>query len=109
MNDTPKTVFSHTLTHTDWKNTTLANGDLVEEVNQLKNQTGGDLIAYGGAKFVSSLIEANLIDEYHLFINPAAIGEGLTIFSSLTEKRNLQLKQAKAFACGITVLHYEPK
>ena len=54
--DTPKYVFSKTLTKSLWGNTTVVNGDLVSEINKLKNQPGKDIIAYGGAEFVSSLI-----------------------------------------------------
>ena len=55
----------------------------VYAIKALKKQAGGDIIAYGGGNFVSDLIKHNLIDEYHLFINPTAIGNGMTIFKSL--------------------------
>ena len=61
MVDTPKVVFTKTLDESPWVNTVLAKGDLVEEVTRLKNQTGKDLLVYGGASFVSSLIKENLI------------------------------------------------
>jgi dihydrofolate reductase len=109
MVDSPKIVFSKTLERVEWDNTTLASGDLVAEVNKLKNQAGGDLVAYGGATFVSSLIQAGLIDEYHLFINPVALGEGMTIFKGLHQRQNLSLVKSSAFDCGIVVLHYEPR
>ncbi|HEY6626688.1 MAG TPA: dihydrofolate reductase family protein [Ignavibacteriaceae bacterium] len=63
MVDYPKVVFTKTLNKSEWKNTTLAKGNLSEEVNSLKNQSGKDIIVYGGAGFVSSLIKENLIDE----------------------------------------------
>ena len=103
---TPKVVFSKTLTKTKWDRTVIANGDLTEEVNKLKNQNGGDLICYGGGIFVSSLIKANLIDELFLFFNPSAIGNGMPIFKELTEKRNYKAVNAKHFDCGIIVLQY---
>lgn len=107
--DTPKVVFTKTLDQPAWENTTLAKGDLIEEINALKQQAGQDIIAYGGAAFVSSLIKYGLIDELHLFINPAAIGKGLSIFQELDGKQGLALVKATPFACGIVVLHYEPK
>ena len=108
LNTTPKVVFTQTLEQTDWPNTTLAKGDLADEINLLKNQPGKDIITYGGAAFVSSLIQNRLIDEYHLFINPAAIGKGLPIFNGLNHKLGLKLKHSTAFSCGIVVLCYEP-
>jgi len=107
--DTDKVVFTKTLDKSDWDSTVLAKGDLVHEINNLKNQDGGDIIAYGGAKFVSSLIKAGLIDEYHLFINPTAIGKGLTIFGGLDSKLNLTVTNSKTFDCGIIVNTYAPK
>ncbi|WP_428664247.1 dihydrofolate reductase family protein [Runella sp.] len=109
MVDYPKVVFSKTLTESEWNNTVVANGDLADEVNQLKNREGKDLIVYGGAGFDVSLVKAGLIDELHLFVNPAAIGKGLSIFEGLEANRNYKLAKAIPFECGIVVMHYEPK
>ncbi|MEJ7671426.1 MAG: dihydrofolate reductase family protein [Chitinophagaceae bacterium] len=92
-----------------WGNTVLAKGDLAEEINKLKNEDGKDIIVYGGATFVSSLIKAGLIDEYHLFINPSANGNGMPIFKQLDNREDLTLIRSKSFQCGIMLLHYEPK
>lgn len=107
--DTHKVVFSKTLEQSVWDNTTLAKGDLPEEITRLKKQTGQDIIAYGGATFVSALIKESLIDEFHLFINPAAIGNGMPIFKALDRTQGLNLVKSRAFDCGIVVLHYERK
>ena len=106
--NTSKVVFTKTLTRSAWDNTVLAKGDLVAEIAQLKSQPGKDIIAYGGATFVSALIKHNLIDEYHLFINPAAIGNGRSIFAALGQQLNLTLVKAIAFTSGIVVLNYVP-
>jgi riboflavin biosynthesis pyrimidine reductase len=50
-----------------------------------------------------------LIDEYHLFVNPAAIGRGLAIFQELEHALPLTLVSATAFDCGIVCLCYAPK
>jgi dihydrofolate reductase len=105
--ETPKIVFTHTLKESPWANTTVAH-DLLTAVADLKQQDGGDIIAYGGGTFVSSLIAADLIDEYHLFVNPAVLGAGMPIFQEVAAKRPLQLVQATPFACGIVVLQYVP-
>ena len=109
MVNTPKVVFSKTLKTSKWDNTVLAGGDLFEEIDKLKNQDGKDIIAYGGGTFVSSLIKAGLIDEYNLFVNPVAIGNGMAIFKELESKQNLTLNIAQQFECGITLLRYEQK
>ena len=112
--DTHKIVFTKTLEHSDpevtgWNNTVLAKRDLVQEITKLKSQGGKDIIAYGGASFVSALIKQGLIDEFHLFINPIAIGNGMTIFKELDGKENLTLVKSISFACGIVVLNYQLK
>ena len=95
---------------TDWidwsKGTHPAKGKLVDEIEKLKTQDGGDIIAYGGATFVSALIKHQLIDEFYLFINPVAISQGLPIFAELNQPQNLNLVKATAFECGIVVLNY---
>ncbi len=108
FNNMPKHVFSKTLTSADWNNAIIESGDLAETINTLKNQEGGDMMLYGGVSMVSSFIQHNLIDEYHLFVNPTAIGKGRSVFGDLTEKLGLQLVKSQAFSCGIVVLCYVP-
>lgn len=103
MTDTKKVVFTKTLNKSEWNNTDLAKGDLADEINALKRQNGKDIIVYGGATFVSGLITAGLIDEFNLFINPVAIGSGMTIFKELVNKQKLTLIQSKSYDCGIVV------
>lgn len=107
--DTPKVVFTKTLTESLWSNTILATGDLKDEIEKLKNSNGADLIAYGGSAFISSLLDQQLVDDIHLFVNPVAIGNGLPVFKQEIQKQNLQLIKAQAFDCGVVVLHYRPK
>jgi dihydrofolate reductase len=104
--DYPKVVFTKTLDESPWANTVLAKGNLVEEVNRRKNESGKDILVYGGANFVSSLIKENLIDEYNFFVNPAAIGKGMAIFEG---KLNLTLVKSHTFDCGVVMQSYEPK
>ncbi len=104
---TPKIVFTKTIEKSIWSNTEVAKGELVDEINKLKKNKGKDIIVYGGGTFVTSLINAGLIDEFHLFINPTAIGNGMTIFKGLDKNQNLKLKTAKQFDCGIALTCYE--
>ena len=101
----PKVIFSRTLAESKWPNAVVAS-DLAGEVTRLKQTGGKDLIAYGGAEFVSSLLRHQLIDELHILVNPVAIGEGKTIFEQLDRRQPLKLVESKAFPCGIALLHY---
>jgi dihydrofolate reductase len=107
MIETPKVVFTKTLNKSKWINTDIATGNLIEEVNKIKNQNGRDIVVYGGASFDSSLIKEKLIDEFYLFINPVAIGNGMTIFKDLNEIQKYTLIESKAFESGIVLLRYE--
>ncbi len=109
INSSKKVVFTKTLDKSEWDNTILAKGNPVDEITELKSQDGKDIIAYGGATFVSALIKHGLIDEFYLFINPTAIGNGMTIFQELDSKQNLTLVKSTSFDCGIVVLSYKLK
>lgn len=103
----PKIVFSKTLQESQWDNTRVAK-NITDEIVELKKQPGKDIIAYGGATFVSDLIKHNLIDEYHFFINPVIIGNGMSIFKG-HERKNLDLIKTTTTGNGIVVLLYQPK
>ncbi len=109
MVDTPKVVFSQTLDKSAWANTVLAKGNLTEEIANLKNQDGKDLLVYGGADFVASLIKENLIDEYNLCVHPVILGKGLTISDKTENRLNLKLVKSERFDSGVVWLHYAPR
>ena len=108
FHETPKIVFSRTLDTIEGNNANVLHEVSPATINELRRQPGGDIIAYGGAGFVSSLFTQDLIDEYYLFVNPVALGKGMSIFNSLSEKRNLKFMDARSFDCGIAVLVYRP-
>lgn len=109
ITDMHKIVFSGELKKSVWKNTEIAKGDYVKFIKQLKKKEGKDIICYGGATFISSLIEAELIDEFHLIINPTIIGDGLPIFQTIVKQQDLKLKKVMGFDCGVAILQYELK
>ena len=100
-------IFTKTLNEPFGKNTSLAKGNLSDEIAKLKNQNGKDILVYGGAGFVSSLIAGGHIDEFLFFVNPVMINKGLRIFDLLDKRQKLSLIKAMAYQCGVTVLHYK--
>jgi dihydrofolate reductase len=105
MVSTPKIVFSTTLDHVDGRNVRVEQGELAAAVAELKRLSGKDLIVYGGATFVSSLIEHDLIDELHLFVHPVAISDGMRIFRS---RKSLTFKASTTYPSGVVVNTYAP-
>lgn len=107
MVNIPKVIFTRTMDKPFRKNISLANGNLAEEIAKLKNQDGKDILVYGGAGFVSSLIAEGHIDEFFLFVNPVMINKGMRIFDGLQTHQKLSLISAIPYKCGVTVLRYE--
>ena len=106
ITDMRKVVFSNKLKESRWETVEVTGGDLVEQVTRLKNESGKDIIVYGGAQFVSAMLKASLIDELYLFVNPVAIGDGLPIFNQIAAPLSLELAWSKGFECGVTVSKY---
>lgn len=104
-----KIVFTRTLEESVWEKTELAKGNLIDEINKLKKQSGKDIIVYGGSSFVSSLVKEGLIDEFHFFVNPVALGRGVPVFDKLGNWQQLKLKKSITFDSGIVLLHYDLK
>jgi dihydrofolate reductase len=106
LNPGRKVVFSRSLERADWANTTIARGDLVDEIGKLKAEAGsGDIAAYGGISFVRSLVRADLVDEYRLTVYPYLVGSGATLFD-LPESRAVELVSAVTFGNGVVGLTY---
>jgi dihydrofolate reductase len=103
----PKIVFSKTVNTFEGNNVTVENGDFVTAIKNLKLKEGKDMIVYGGAGFVSSLIKEGLIDEFHFFVNPIMINKGLRIFDLLEHRQKLTLINATPYECGIAVLSFK--
>jgi len=97
MNEIPKVVFSKTLTTADWGDTTIAAGDLAEDIKRLKQDAGGDLVAHGGTRFAQSLCKSGLIDEFWLLVHPAVLGDGQRLF---VEPMDLEPITTTAFTGG---------
>lgn len=116
MNNTPKAVFtkkgfkgidpSQLPNAASWTGARIFNGNLAEDIRELKAESGKPIVALGGAGFMRDLITTGLIDEYHLAIHPVALGSGLPIFNGLATPLYLKLADVKAFPKGIVVKTY---
>jgi dihydrofolate reductase len=111
ITDSKKNVFSTTLSTSTsipggWDNIEIVGKDYVAYIHDLKRKNGKDILIYGGATLVSSLIQAGLVDEFYFIVNPVAIGRGLSIFNGLQKPLTLKLMSVQAFECGVAVQHY---
>jgi dihydrofolate reductase len=107
MNSLPKYVVSTTLERVEWNNSHLIKNNVAEEISRLKQQSGQDILVAGSATLVNTLIEHDLVDEYHLLIYPIVIGSGKRLFKDGT-KTALKLVETKAFSSGVVAHIYQP-
>jgi dihydrofolate reductase len=109
MNSMAKHVVSTTLKTVDWNNSKLIKTNVPEEVRKLKQQPGKDILVYGSAKLVNTLLRHNLVDELRLMVHPVVLGSGRRLFDDHAETlKPLKLAESKTFPSGIVLLSYHP-
>jgi hypothetical protein len=108
MNSIRKYVVSTTLTNADWNNSTIISGNVPEEVARLKQEADGDILIYGSADLVNSLMKHDLIDEYRLLVFPVVLGTGKRLFRDGNDLSHLRLVDSRPFSSGVVLLTYEP-
>lgn len=97
----PKAVVSRTLTQADWNATVVGEPARVRE---LADAADGDAYVFGGSQTVAALADADLIDEYQIFIHPVVLGGGTPFFPPLSERQPMTLVEARTFdgrVCGL--------
>jgi dihydrofolate reductase len=108
FNSMPKYVVSSTLEDPEWGNTTVLDGDVVEDVSKLRQETQGEIVVHGSARLVQTLLEAELVDELRLMVFPVVLGSGRRLFGSADGKRRMRLADSKTVGDGVAILIYEP-
>ena len=106
--DMPKMVFSQSLTQVNRENTILIKEDPIKVITHLKEQPGKD-ISVGGATFAKTCIDAGLVDEYQLCINPIILGSGTPMLPLLSAPLSLELLETHVFQSGVIFLRYGVK
>jgi dihydrofolate reductase len=102
-----KIVFSRTLKNVDWKNTKLKKEIIKEEILELKQQSGKNILV-GSPSLIVALANLDLIDEYQLSVHPTVVGSGLPLFKNVKDRIDLKLLKTKTFGCGALTLYCEP-
>jgi dihydrofolate reductase len=97
--------FSKKLKKSKWDEAILSR-DLTGKIRALKRGPGKNIIAFGGVSFASALLEKGLVDEFQFFVNPTALGKGLSIFKPLHKPLGLDLIGSNSYGCGIVVNKY---
>jgi len=109
LNSMPKYVLSSTLKKADWNNSTILNGDVIEECTKLKKKLKGNIVVHGSAQLVQALSANDLIDELRLMVFPVILGAGKRLFGEMGQKKSMQLISSQTVGDGVEILIYEPK
>jgi len=88
-------------------NARIIRSNPAEELLKLK-QLPGKKISVDSVSLLPELINAGLIDEFHLVIHPLIAGKGRRLMepSNLREKLNLRLVDTRVFKSGCVAHHY---
>ncbi len=108
-NKVAKVVLSRTLSEKGLDNTRVISGHLADNINEIKQQDGKNILIFGSPSASHALLSEGLIDEFWLFVNPILLGQGMPLFKGVREITKLNLIESKTFACGVIALHYETK
>ncbi|GAA2381073.1 dihydrofolate reductase family protein [Nonomuraea africana] len=106
MNSLPKYVASRTLDTVAWRNSTLLTGDVADAVRELKRGEGGEIQVHGSGKLIQTLVEHDLVDEFHLLVFPVLIGSGKRLFAEGTIPAGLRLVDTTTSSTGVVISTY---
>jgi dihydrofolate reductase len=108
LNSAPKYVVSSTLMNAEWNNSTIIDKNVVEEIAKLKQQPGQDIMLFGSALLVQSLMKTDLIDEYRFLVHPIVMGSGKRFFRDEMVMTKMRLTKTKTLNLGVIVDCYQP-
>jgi dihydrofolate reductase len=107
LNSMPKYVVSSTLSDPDWNNSTVIQGNVVNEVLKLKERLNGEIVVPASRRLVHTLIENDLVDELRLMVYPFVLGDGDRLFCATRDKMPVHLVDARTIGDGLAFLSYE--
>ena len=108
IGDQRKIVVSRRRIGFTWRNSEQLVGDLIAGVTALKAQAGGDIAISGSISIVRQLLDAGLIDELHLLVDPIAVRAGTRLFEGGSSALPLVLLSSVTFSTGVLHLVYGP-
>jgi dihydrofolate reductase len=110
MNHVQKVVLSKTLQQAPWGKyvpATIISDDVEQKIRELKQKPGKNIVIYGSAKAVQSLVRSGLVDEFQLLVHPVFLGDGKPLFQQMGGQVKLRLTRTETYRNGVNVLYYE--
>jgi dihydrofolate reductase len=109
LRNVPKYVVSSTLEDpTEWSNSIVLKGDVIEQVTKLKQTVGGDILVYGSGPLVQTLLEHDLVDELRLMTYPFVLGRGERLFRETSDQKPVRLVNIRTIGNYLALLTYQP-
>jgi dihydrofolate reductase len=103
--ETPHFVLSKTMTEAAWPNVRIVRR--VDELAAIKRDPGGLVYVVGGPGLVATLMNAGLIDELRLIVQPVILGGGTSLFGGVRQRHSLELDAATPGPGGRVEVTYQ--
>ena len=108
FNKATKYVVTRSLDQLDWEKSLRIGGEVVDEVRRLKASDGPALQIWGSSELLQTLIAADLVDEYRMWVIPVVLGEGKRLFENGVPPRVLTLVETRSTPKGVLINTYRP-
>ncbi len=108
FNKTKKYVVSHESFEPSWNNSFVITGDVVAQIEKLKQEDGPDLWVWGSGNLIQTLLKNNLIDRMHVWTYPIALGKGKRLFAEGIGVERFALVESTISGTGVICATYEP-
>jgi dihydrofolate reductase len=102
----PKYVVSRQDTAPGWNTSRLALGRDGGDIGSLKRDLVGNILLVASPSRACALVQAGLVDDYHLAIQPIFAGHGPTFLAGLAAPTHLRLRDANRLSSGVAIHRY---
>lgn len=106
INNATKYVASNTMTTHEWRKSVFLKGNVVDEIEKLKEQDGPDMQVHGSANLIQTLLKYDLVDEFWLKIFPVSLGSGKRLFGEGAIPAGFKLLHSSFSPNGVIVASY---
>jgi len=107
LNSVEKIVFSSTLKEAAWANSRIVDADPAAVVEELRQQSGGDIIVLASGSIIKSLLRADALDRLSITLCPEVAGGGARLFDDGLPPSSWTLRHSAVTASGALCLLYD--
>jgi dihydrofolate reductase len=107
INKAQKYVASNEVINLEWEGTIQIKGDVVAEIEKLKQQAGPMLQVHGSSNLIQTLLANDLVDELWLKIFPVTLGKGKRLFGEGTIPAAFKLIESSISPSGVVIASYK--